>query len=192
MSNKNELIDEENPWKTLSSKIVYENRWMRVREDQVINPSGGEGIYAFVANDKAVGAVVLNEKNEIYLVGQYRYTMKEYSWELIEGGVEEGEDYLQAIKRELKEEAGIEAKRFDVLHENLHLSNCFTAERGAMFLVRDIKEGKSTPESTEKLNVKRIPFDEAYTYALNGKIKDAYTIVGIILAKEFLEKEKSI
>lgn len=189
MNEKVVLEDEESPWKTISSKKIYENKWMGLKEDKVIMPNGKEGIYAYISSKNGAAAVILNEKNEIYLVGQYRYAVDEYSWEIISGAVEKGEDYLTTVKREIEEEAGVTAKKFDLLHGDLQLSNSYTSDRGAIFLARDIEQNESHPESTEKLQIKKVPLDEAIRLICEGKIKDDYTITGIFLAKEFLEKE---
>jgi len=100
----------QNPWQTKSSRLVYENAWIRVREDQVTCPDGQPGIYGVVETRIATGVIALTPQHEIYLVGQFRYPTGEYSWEIIEGGTEDGEEPLAAAKRELQEEAGLVAR----------------------------------------------------------------------------------
>ena len=126
-----------NPWKTLSSRPIYENPWLRLREDQVIRPDGKEGIYGVVDTRLAVGVIALTPEKEIFIVGQWRYPLNRYSWEIIEGGGDPNEDGLVTAKRELKEEAGLVAETWRTLGGEVHLSNCFSSER-AVFLLRRI------------------------------------------------------
>lgn len=183
-------VDKSNPWTTLDSKIVYKTPWVKVVEDNVKTPNGDKSIYSYVDKSHvAVAAIPLTANNEVYLVGQYRYPMKEYTWELIEGGSEENEDALTAIKRELKEEGGIVAKKFDVIFEDLHISNSITNERGTIFLVRDFVIEESTPEPTEKLTIKKLPFGEVLNLVYQGKIKDSFSVVGILMAEKFLSNK---
>ena len=188
--NLNSDVDTKNPWVTLESNLIYKNQWIKFKKDEVITPKGNNGEYTYIDKKGAVGAVVLNSKNEIYLVGQYRYPMNEYTWEIIEGGVEEGESNLNAIKREIKEEAGITANNYQVLMENVHISNSITNERGVLYLVRDVlEEGDKVPDPTEKIIVKKIPFNEAVNLVYQGKIVDLFSIAGILLANRVLNSE---
>ena len=179
-------MGEHNPWKTLSSSIVYSNPWMRVREDNVIRPDGEPGIYGVVETRIATGVVALSELNEVYLVGQFRYPTEVYSWEIVEGGADEGEDPLAAAKRELKEEAGIIARDWDELGPEFHLSNCISSERGRLYLARDLELGEADPEGTEVLKLKKIPFIEALCMVDSGEIVDAVTIIGLLRAQRML------
>ncbi len=170
----------ENPWKTLSSKVVYKNPWITVREDQVINPNGTPGIYGVVSPKIAVGVVALTDDNQVYLVGQYRYPTNMYSWEIPEGGVEESESPLNAIKRELQEEAGISASSWQQLGEEIHLSNCYTSERAFLFLARGLTEVPSSPDDTEILQVKKVPLAEAVAAVENSSIVDGLSVIGLL------------
>src|SRR5690606_11888068 len=129
-----------NPWKTLDTKVVYENTWIRVREDVVVRPDGKPGIYGVVETRLAPGVAALTPENEVYLVGQYRYPMDSYSWEIIEGGSDDDESALDAAKRELREEAGLEASHWEALGPEIHLSNCHSNERGYLFLATGLTE----------------------------------------------------
>ncbi|MGI6680254.1 MAG: NUDIX domain-containing protein [Bdellovibrionota bacterium] len=187
----NDNVDTTNPWVTLKTSVVLETPWFKFRKDDVKTPKGQNGTYSFIEKKGGAGAVILNEKNEIFLVGQYRYTMDEYTWEIIAGGIEENEDPLETVKREIKEEAGIIANSYELLIKDLHISNCITSERGVIYLVRDIKEiGLQNLDPTEKIAVKKIPFKEAVSLVYQGEIKDAFSIVGILLANQALNKEK--
>ena len=176
-----------NPWQTLSTKEIYRNDWMRLREDQVITPGGKQGIYGVVETSPAIGIIPVTETKETFLVGQYRYSLDTYSWEIPEGGAEPGESHLTAAKRELREETGLEAGKWTKLG-TLYTSNSITNEIGHLFLAENLKKGISDPEHTEDLTVKKISFMEAYQQVLNYHIKDAMAIIGIMRAYEYLKK----
>ena len=126
-------MSRENPWKRLSSRVVYQNAWITVREDQVIRPDGKPGIYGVVETRIAAGVAAITENRELYLVGQFRYPTNEYSWEIIEGGTDGGESALSGAQRELKEEAGITAAHWEQLGGEIHLTNCHSSEIGVLF-----------------------------------------------------------
>ena len=181
----------DNPWKTLSSRIAYENAWIRVREDQVIRPDGKPGIYGVVETRIATGIVALDEADNIYLVGQFRYATNEYSWEIIEGGSDRGESAEQAASRELREEAGLIAADWRQLGGEVHLTNCHSSEVGVLFLARQLTHTQSEPEGTEELEIKKIPFAEAQRMIETGEIKDAMTIIGISRAAGWLSHNRA-
>ena len=172
-------MSEANPWKTKSSQVVYENPWMRVREDQVIRPDGKDGIYGVVETRIATGAVALDEEDNIYLVGQYRYTMDCYSWEIPEGGSDEGESAFEACSRELKEETGIIASKWWQLGAEIHMSNCISSERGVLFLAKDLDFLEAEPEGTEDLKVQKLPVSDAFRMMHSGEIQDSLTIIAL-------------
>ncbi|MEY3322470.1 MAG: hypothetical protein RLZZ417_2053 [Bacteroidota bacterium] len=166
-------------WKTISKKDIYENAWIEVSHHEVINPSGNNGIYGVVHfHHKAIGIIAVDEQLNIVLVGQDRYPLNAYSWEIPEGGCPIGEDNLSAAKRELKEETGLEASQWEPLCK-FHLSNSVTDEEGQLFLARNLKAGNSSPEETENLSVKRVTLEEALLLIDRGEITDAITIMGI-------------
>lgn len=123
----------ENLWLTVSSKRVYDNPWITVREDQVIRPDGEPGIYGVVHYKNIAVGVLAVEEDHVYLVGQYRYPLQRYSWEIPEGGCPEGEEPQRAAQRELREETGLEAARWRMLGE-AHLSNSAADEYAVWFL----------------------------------------------------------
>ena len=173
-------MSERNPWKKLGSRVVYENPWLTLREDKVIRPDGEEGIYSVVDTRIATAVAALTPEREVYLVGQYRYPTDMYSWELIEGGTDPGEEPLAAIQRELKEEAGLVAKAWRQLGEEVHLSNCISSETGYFFVAEDLTQTEAEPEATEVLQISRVPFEECLRMVDEGVIKDAMSIMGLM------------
>lgn len=188
MNHRSKLPVTANPWTTLSSRVTYENPWIRVREDSVTRPDGKPGIYGVVDCRKATGVVALTPQQEVYLVGQYRYTMDEYSWEIIEGGAEHQEDPLDAAKRELQEEAGLIANDWMPLGAEIHLTNCHSSERGWLYLARDLLHTATTPEPTEVLALTTLPLTEALIRVEQGEIKDAMSIIGLMRAFNHLNR----
>lgn len=178
-----------NPWKTVSSRLVYQNDWMRVREDQVIRPDGQPGIYGVMEPTRvATGVVALTAANEVVLVGQYRYTLDCYSWEIVEGGAEPAEAPLAGAQRELAEEAGLAASEWSPLGGRIQLSNSITSEVGYLFLARGLREVPSSPEPTEVLRVERVPFADALARVDAGEIQDAMSIMGLLRAARQLSE----
>ena len=175
-----------NPWQTLGSRMVYKNPWLSIREDRVIRPDGSEGIYGVVDTRIATGVVALSPDQDIFLVGQYRYPTKMYSWEIIEGGTDDGEDPLSAAKRELEEEAGLVADTWSQLGGEIHLSNCITSERCYIYLAEGLRNVKACPEGTEVLTIKKLPFADALAMVDSGEIVDAVSIMGILRAQRLL------
>lgn len=180
------MLNMKNPWKTLSKTPIYDNPWITVTEHQVINPSGGNGIYGVVDfKNLAIGIVPLDEDNNTWLVGQFRYTLNEYSWEIPEGGGPHGIDPLDSAKRELLEETGIRAEKWTKLL-NLHTSNSVTSEYGVAYIAQGLSFGEASPEETEDLQVKKLPFEEVYQMVMKGEITDALSICSILKTKLWL------
>lgn len=175
-----------NPWKRISGRRVYENPWIKVREDQVISPTGKLGIYGVVEARVATGVVALTSADEVYLVGQYRYPTDIYSWEIPEGGGDDGEAPLATAQRELREETGLIATRWEQLGGEVHVSNCFTNERAYLYLARELVEGSSQPDDTEVLQIKKIPFIECVRMVETGEIVDGLTVIAILRAARLL------
>jgi ADP-ribose pyrophosphatase len=170
-----------NPWTTLSSKEIYSNKWIEVTEHNVITPGGGDGIYGKVHfKNKAIGIIPVDEHGNTWLVGQYRYTLNEYSWEIPEGGGPIEIPVLDSAKRELKEETGLAANRWHLLLR-IHTSNSVTDEEGFVFLAEDLREGDHELEDTEAdLKVKKLPLREAVDMVMNGEITDSMSVAGLL------------
>ncbi|MCZ4245877.1 NUDIX domain-containing protein [Pedobacter punctiformis] len=176
-------MEEINPWQTLSSEIKYDNNWIKLTEHQVINPSGGKGIYGEIHfKNYAIGILPLDGNYNTWLVGQYRYPLKAYSWEIPEGGGPLNEDPLESARRELLEETGLSAKNWKEI-QRLHLSNSVSDELSILYIATDLIEGIAMPEETEQLIVKKIPFEEAYQMVLKGEITDSMSVAAILKAK---------
>lgn len=170
----------ENPWQTLTQSTIYENPWIAVSHRQVLNPSGKPGIYGVVHfKNLAIGVVPLDEALNTWLVGQYRYTLDQYSWEIPEGGCPIGTSPLASAQRELLEETGISARQWDDILD-FHTSNSVTDETGKIFLARELSFGEPQPEETELLQVKKLPFHEALAMVHRGEITDAMSVMGLL------------
>jgi 8-oxo-dGTP pyrophosphatase MutT (NUDIX family) len=179
-----------NPWTVLDKKDIYDNAWINVTEFDVLNPSGGKGIYGKVHfKNNAIGIIALDDKLNTYLVGQYRFPLKKYSWEIPEGGGPIGIDPLDSAKRELKEETGLVAEQWTKLLD-LHLSNSVTDEYCCVFMARGLRQEEAMPEETEQLAVKKVPFEEAYGMVVNGTITDTIAVTAILKVKIMLMEGK--
>jgi 8-oxo-dGTP pyrophosphatase MutT (NUDIX family) len=173
------MSESKNPWKIIAEKKVYDNPWIGVVEYDVLNPRGGKGIYGKVHFKKiAVGVLVLDEQLNTYLVGQYRFPLNDYSWEIPEGGAEMSESSLECAKRELKEETGFIAEEWREIIR-LHLSNSISDELAIIFLAQKLIMGAAMPEDTEELALKKLPFEEAYQMVEKGLITDSMSVAAI-------------
>ena len=173
---------ENNPWKTLNQETAYENAWIRVEHHEVLNPAGNPGIYGKVHfKNTAISIVALDSEGFTYLVGQYRYTLNAYSWEVPEGGcsIESGEATLAAAKRELLEETGLVATEWTELGE-VYLSNSVSDEKAVMYLAQNLSQHQACPEETEQLKIRKIPLKEAIEMAQNGQITDALSVLTLL------------
>ena len=178
-----------NPWTIISSSTVYDNNWINVVEHKVINPAGGDGVYGKVHfKNLAIGVVALDEERNIYLVGQYRFTLDAYSWEIPEGGSPLGVDPLDSAKRELKEETGIIARDWKKLLD-IHLSNSVSDEKGYIYLATGLEFSEAEPEETEELQVQKIALEQAYQMVLDGTITDSLSVAGILRTKILLAEK---
>lgn len=177
----------ENPWKTKNSELKYENPWISVTEHQVINAAGNDGIYGTVHfKNIAIGIIPLDENNNTWLVGQYRFPLNQYSWEICEGGGKMGVDTLDSAKRELMEELGIKATDWIKLLD-MHLSNSVSDEVGIIYIAKNLSYFNPEPEEDEVLSIKKVSFNEAYEMVMKGEITDSLSVAGILKTKILLD-----
>jgi 8-oxo-dGTP pyrophosphatase MutT (NUDIX family) len=170
----------DNPWQTVSTRLVYDNPWIRVREDQVIRPDGKPGIYGVVHyKNIAIGIVAVDDEGHIQLVGQHRYPMNQYSWEIPEGGCSEGEDPLHAAQRELLEETGLQARNWKLVGE-ADLSNSVSDEKALWYLATGLIQGDAQPDGTEVLQHRRVRLSEALRMVDAHEITDALSIISLL------------
>lgn len=174
------MQNQENPWKIISSEDKYENPWIQLKEYKVITPAGTEGIYGKVHfKNIAIGIMVIDNEDNTFLVGQYRFPLDLYSWEIPEGGCPEGTDWLTAAQRELKEETGFIAKKWTKILE-MHLSNSVSDELAIVYVAEELTAGDAAPEETEDLHVIKIPFNQAVEWVMEGKITDSISVAAIL------------
>jgi 8-oxo-dGTP pyrophosphatase MutT (NUDIX family) len=174
-----EIANRIGPWTRRARRVAYDNEWITVWHDEVARPDGSPGIYGVVhfAN-LAAGVVVLDDDDRVLLVGQHRYTVDAYTWELPEGGVPPGESPLDGARRELREETGVEAGDWRELLR-FHLSNSISDEAGVVFAARAVSHGIAAPDPTEDLAIRWLPFDDVVAMTADGRITDAITIMGV-------------
>lgn len=168
------------PWRRLSRRSAYANAWIEVFHDEVIRPDGSPGIYGLVhLRNVAVGVVPMDDAGRVLLVGQYRYTLDEYSWEIPEGGVDPEEGLLEGAQRELREETGYEAAHWRSLFR-FSMSNSVTDETGVIYLATGLTAGESSPEGSEDITVRWAPLDEAIAMIDRGEITDVMSVSGLL------------
>jgi len=173
----------ENPWQVISSESIYDNPWINLTEHQVINPGGGEGIYGQVHfKNLAIGIIVLDEDDQTWLVGQYRFPLDQYSWEIPAGGCPLHSDPLETAKRELLEETGMTAASWTQIQQ-MHLSNSVSDELAIIYLARQLSYGTAEPEESEELQLKRMSFEDAYQMVAGGQITDSLSVAAILKLK---------
>ena len=168
-----------NPWQITGETPIYDNPWISVTEFKVINPNGGKGIYGKVHfKNLAVGVAAVDDDGHLWMVGQYRFPLDKYSWEIPEGGCPLGTDPLEAAKRELREETGLIATEWTKLLE-IHLSNSVSDEFGIIWKATGLDRHAPEPEETERLDVKKITLDEAYRLVETFEITDSLSVAAI-------------
>ena len=181
---------ESNPWKIISNDEIYNNNWIKLNHYNVINPNGGEGVYGKVHfKNIAIGIIPIDENNNTWLVGQYRFPLNKYSWEIPEGGCPLNENPLNAAKRELLEETGFVAEDWKQIL-TLHLSNSVTDEFSIIYIAKNLKQFKAQPEETELLQIKKIKIEETFTMIENNEITDAVSVAALQRLELLILKNK--
>lgn len=178
------------PYKTLTSKTVYKNPWIRVREDKIVRPDGNEGIYGVIESRDSVMAVVLNDKNEVYLINTYSYPDQSWNWEL-PGGGGDGEDAVVASERELIEETGIVAEDWTLLGVT-RVCNGLMTERQSTYLARNLTLTDKKEAEDEAIVSHGMFYSlvEIHTMIEQGKLNDGQSLAGLYLAEQWLHREK--
>lgn len=179
---------EKNPWTTLNKELVYESPWISVEHHNVLNPSGNPGTYSVVQFKKlAIGVVPLDEHNNTWIVGQYRYPLNTYTWEIPEGGGDRNEAPVESAKRELLEECGIIAQEYIPIQQ-LQLSNSATDEVAFLFVAKQLRFTAAQPEENEQLVVRKIHFDELFKMVETGEITDSLSVAAVLKIKLLMLK----
>lgn len=174
---------ESNPWKTLKSEVQFETPWIKVTRHDILNPAGKPGIYGTVSfKNLAIGIIPIDNEGYTWLVGQWRYPLNQYSWEIIEGGGPLGIDPLDSAKRELKEETGLIADDYTLIC-NMYTSNSVSDEYCYIYVAQGLTLTEAEPEENEALQIKRVPFQKAFEMVMNGDITDSLSVAGILKAK---------
>lgn len=177
-----------NPWTTKSSEIKYENPWIRIIEHQVLNPAGNDGIYGVVHfKTKAIAIIPLDEEYNTWIVGQYRYPLDSYEWEIVEGGCPEGSTPLETAARELHEEVGLKAERYEMILE-MQLSNSTTDEVSYSYVAKGISYIGENPEEDEQLAIRKLPFEDVFQMVMRGEIRDGLAVASVLKAKAMIDR----
>jgi 8-oxo-dGTP pyrophosphatase MutT (NUDIX family) len=179
-------MEERGPWKTLSVEERYSTPWIAVSHHEVLDPSGTPGIYGVVHfKNLAVGIVPLDEDLNTWIVGQYRYPLDVYSWEIPEGGGRRDRPALESAKRELREEVGIEAERWTPILE-MDLSNSASDEVAMLYVAQGLTFHEPEPDHNEELAMRKLPFEELYAMVSRGEIRDSLTVAAVMKVKLML------
>jgi 8-oxo-dGTP pyrophosphatase MutT (NUDIX family) len=181
------MNESNNPWQVLAAIEKYDNPWINVTQYDVVNPAGGKGIYGKIHfKNIAVGVIPISENGDTYLVGQFRFVLNAYTWEIPEGGCPEGTDPLATAKRELLEETGLVAGEWKELMR-MHLSNSVSDELAIIYIARQLTQQEAAPEDTEQLQLRKLPFEEVYRMVETGAITDSITVAGVLKIKLLLQ-----
>ncbi|HLZ21510.1 MAG TPA: NUDIX hydrolase [Ktedonobacterales bacterium] len=167
------------PWRTLGAREVYRNPWLEVVEYSVVRPDGERGIYGVVNPGDNASIVALDGDQNLYLVGDFCYPLQRYQWSIPSGKVEHGEEPAETARRELAEEAGITAARWDLLG-TFDLTPGICTQASYIYLARDLTLGEARPEGTERFTLRRLPLREAYEACLSGEIRNSVSVLGIL------------
>ena len=176
------------PWRRLATEVAHANPYFRVRHDRVIRPDGQPGDWYVVEVAANAGVVAVDEVGTVVLVGEWAYPVDAYSWSIPSGGAEDGEEPLAAAQRELREETGIEADRWESLG-HFYLGQGLSSQESHVYLATGLRQGVASPEGTEALEIAHVPLEEAWARCLSGDLRDSVTLVGLTWARERLRRQ---
>ncbi len=183
-------MSQENPWTTLSSEIVHETPWVRINHHKVINPGGSNGIYTVTEfKNLAIGVLPLDDDYNTWIVGQYRYPINQYSWEIPEGGGHLDVEPIESAKRELQEECGVIARDWQLLLTS-HTSNSATNEYAYMYVAKGLSFTEPHPDDDERLEVRKLPFAQLYRMVMDNEVTDSLTVMTVLKAKIWMDEGK--
>ncbi|MGI6680253.1 MAG: NUDIX hydrolase [Bdellovibrionota bacterium] len=185
---KIDRIDLKSDWKLIASESIHKTPWIEIKRDSLKTPDEKDYVYTYVKKGDFITAVVIDDNNEIYLVKQYRHPLFEYTIEVVQGAIEEGETPLDAAKREVREEIGVVANSFKPLLSNFITNSSLVTSRGNIFLVRDIaSQNLQKLDASEYISIIKVPFKKALEMINDGTIKESYSILAILLASQELK-----
>ena len=177
---QNEFPTMHGPWETLTAEVVHDTPWIRVSHHHVVDPGGNNGSYSIIHfKSLAIGIVPLDQDMNTWIVGQYRYPIKKYSWEIPEGGGDKNIDPILSAKRELLEETGIKAAKWDKVLE-MDLSNSASDEEALIYIARDLTFFEAQPDENEELEQRKLPFSELYNMVVKGEVRDSLTVAAVM------------
>ena len=181
------MVKKKGPWVLVDSKDVYSNPWIKLREDKVIRPDGKDGIFGVVTMKPGVSVLAIDSKNNVFLTQEYHYAVERNTIEAVSGGIDGKEDKLEAAKRELKEETGIEAKEWI----DLGVIDPFTTVINSpnyLFLAKKLTFSKANPEGTENIKIIKVSFKQAVDWVMKSLITHSATATLILKVKNYFEK----
>lgn len=171
-----------NPWTVKTVTRAFENDWFGIDSHDVIHPGGADGTYSVIRVRRlAVGVLPIEADGRVHLVGQWRFPLGRYSWEMPEGGGEPGEPAIECARRELEEETGLHAGQLRPILE-MDLSNSLTDEECVLFLATDLNHGQARPEPVEVLRRRTAPFADVLARVTDGRIRDGLTVAAVLRA----------
>ena len=181
-------MQQRGPWKTLSVEERYDTPWIAVSHHEVIDPGGRPGIYGVVHfRNIAVGIIPLDEDLNTWIVGQYRYPIEEYSWEIPEGGGPRDRPELEGAQRELREEVGITAEYWTEVMR-MDLSNSASDERAIVYVAQGLAFHEPEPDHNEELATRKLPFQELVDMVMRGEVRDAISVAAVLKVKMMLDR----
>ena len=168
-------------WERLSTRPIYQNKWISLREDVVALPDGGTTIYGVMTCNECVGVLPFLDPQTVLLIKQYRYVAQRVTWEMPTGALHAGESIEEAARREMAEEIGYRPGKLTWV-STFHTSKSVVDETAHLFLGEELVEVELPPDDTEFIAVQPLPFDEVLRMVLRGEITDSMTIIAVLHA----------